>query len=72
MDNVRPEKKDAMSLRRTRPGRLCPFVSKPYDECFCSDTGSDSAEAAIRLCGGNYEICEIYRRRRWEHETGPP
>ena len=44
-------------------------MNRPFDECFCVDTGSDSIEAAIRLCGRNFEACEIYRKRRWEQET---
>ena len=43
--------------------KLCPFVRKAYEECHCSDTGSDSAEAAIRLCGGDFEKCEVYRKK---------
>jgi len=63
----REDKGDSASLR-TRGRRLCPFVSKPFDECLCSDTRSESAEAAIRVCGGNFEACEIYMRRMRENK----
>jgi hypothetical protein len=49
--------------------KICPFVSEFNEECLCSDTRSESAEAAIRVCGGNFGACEIYKRRRWELET---
>lgn len=49
--------------------RICPFVKETCDECLCSDTRSDSAEAAIRLCGGNFETCEIYQRKWREQAT---
>ena len=63
----REDKGDSTPFR-TRGRRLCPFVNKPFDECFCSDTGSASAEAAIRVCGGNFEACEIYMRRMRENK----
>jgi hypothetical protein len=60
------EKKETSTSSRTRARFFCPFVMKPFDECHCSGTGSDNAEATIRLCGWNFESCEIYKRRRWE------
>jgi hypothetical protein len=63
------EKEEASASIRTYPRRLCPFVKEPFDECLCSGTGSDSAEATIRLCGGSFESCEIFRERRWERQV---
>jgi hypothetical protein len=60
------EDKKAGAALRTRSRRLCPFVREPCDDCLCSGTSSDSAEAAIRLCGGDFESCEIYRREKEE------
>jgi len=51
---------------QTRARSFCPFVSKPFDECHCSGTGSDGVEATIRVCGWDFESCEIYKTRRWE------
>ncbi len=61
------EKKEAASFQ-TRSMKICPFVSELNDECLCSDTRSESAEAAIRVCGGDFENCEIYKRRRREYK----
>ena len=63
------EDKEAWASLRTRSMKICPFVSEFNEECLCSDTRSESAEAAIRVCGGNFGACEIYKRRRWELET---
>jgi adenosylmethionine-8-amino-7-oxononanoate aminotransferase len=62
------EDKGGSTSALTRGRRLCPFVSKPFNECFCSDTGSASAEAAIRVCGGDFENCEIYKRMKRENK----
>lgn len=58
------EKEEASAFIRTYPRRLCPFVKEPFDDCLCSGTSSDSAEAAVRLCGGSFESCEIFKKRK--------
>jgi hypothetical protein len=57
------EKIEALALFRTGRRKFCPFVTNPFAECFCVDTGSHSVEAAIRLCGGNFEQCEIFQKK---------
>ena len=39
---------------------LCPFIQKPFDECYCTSTSSLYAEATIYFCGGHFRACEIY------------
>ena len=56
------DKKEAIKIP-SPSRRHCPFVSEPDDDCFSSGTTSQSAAAAIRLCGGNFQACEIYRRK---------
>jgi hypothetical protein len=40
--------------------RLCPFIQKPFHDCYCTSTSSLYAEATIYYCGGHYRSCEIY------------
>ena len=40
--------------------KLCPFIQKPFDDCYCTSTSSLYAEATIYFCGGHYRACEIY------------
>jgi hypothetical protein len=67
MANQQGVKKEAASFG-THSKRICPFAGEFNDECLCSDTRSESAEAAIRVCGGNFEACEIYMRRMQENK----
>ncbi|MHB8880183.1 MAG: hypothetical protein ACYC69_01595 [Thermodesulfovibrionales bacterium] len=39
---------------------VCPFVSRPFEKCYCTSTSSMVVEATIYFCGGNYKQCEIY------------
>jgi hypothetical protein len=50
-------------LEQTRSRKLCPLIEELGDECFCSDLRSQNVEAAIFYCNGNFEECEIYRRK---------
>ncbi len=43
--------------------RLCPFIQKPQDDCYCASLNSQKVEAAIYYCSENFEKCEIYRRQ---------
>ncbi len=43
-------------------GKLCPFIQKPFDDCYCTSTSSLYAEATIYFCGGHYRACEIYAK----------
>jgi len=40
----------------------CPFLRKPFEECYCSHMNSQSTEKMIKFCGGNFEECEIYKK----------
>jgi hypothetical protein len=42
--------------------KLCPFIQKPFDECYCTSTSSLYAEATIYFCGGHFRACEIYAK----------
>jgi hypothetical protein len=43
-------------------GALCPYIQKPFEQCYCTSTSSLYAEATIYYCGGNYKDCEIYAK----------
>jgi hypothetical protein len=55
---------DRGSKERTAstPGRHCPFVADPFDECFIAGINSQNIDEAIHYCGNNYKECKIYRR----------
>ncbi len=60
----RVDKKESVKIRSPSPYRSqCPFVSKPDDACFSAGTTSQSADATIRLCGGDFQACEIYKQK---------
>jgi len=63
-------KKGNKGLPRNPSRTVCPFLADPFEECLCRNMGSLSVAAVIRLCGGDFESCNIYRRRRSERETG--
>ena len=44
------------------PGRHCPFVANPFDECFVAGINSQNIDQAIHYCGNDFEECEIYRK----------
>jgi len=49
---------------------MCPFLSDPFEECLCRNMGSLNVLTVIRICGENFEVCEIFITRRPERETG--
>ncbi len=49
-------------------GKLCPFIQKPFEECYCTSTSSLYAEATIYFCGGHYRACEIYAKNVKENQ----
>ena len=53
---IRSEKWNPSALTRK-----CPFISKPFDYCYCASTTSLNVKNVILYCGGNYEACEIYK-----------
>ena len=49
---------------------MCPFLNDPFEECLCRNMGSLNVLTVIQLCGGDFEACEIYRRRGSKRGTG--
>ena len=45
---------------------MCPFLSDPFEECLCRNMGSLNVLTVIRICGENFESCEIYRNTEVE------
>jgi hypothetical protein len=41
--------------------KFCPFLSKPFDECYCVKMDSQNVERTVYFCGNNFETCEIYK-----------
>lgn len=41
--------------------KLCPFLSEPFESCYCVKLDSQDIERAITLCSFNYENCDIYK-----------
>jgi hypothetical protein len=55
---------DERALGQDNQSRLCPFVSMPFDDCYCTSTSSMVVESTINFCGGNYRQCEIYGKNK--------
>jgi hypothetical protein len=53
---------EELSLPHYSPPVLCPFVSRPFEECYCASTSSMVVESTILFCGGDFQKCEIYGR----------
>ncbi len=47
----------------TRSKRLCPFIKRPFDECYCIKLTSQDVEKAVFYCGRHFELCEIYKKK---------
>ncbi|MDA8079285.1 MAG: hypothetical protein M0Z79_10160 [Nitrospiraceae bacterium] len=43
---------------------LCPYIHKPFDDCYCASTSSLYTEATIRYCGGDFRGCSIYLKHQ--------
>jgi len=61
--------KDNKKYRKLREvvldqGGLCPLVTEYHNECYCINMTSGNVLPAIRFCMGNYEECEIYKRKK--------
>ncbi len=41
----------------------CPFSSDPFDDCYVVEMQSQNIPDAIRYCGGDFEDCDIFKRR---------
>ena len=48
-------------LKLTIDKRLCPFLSDPFDDCYCAKMSSQDIERAVYLCSKNFESCDIYQ-----------
>lgn len=53
---------EEMALPHYSPPVLCPFVGRPFEECYCASTSSMVVESTILFCGGDFKKCEIYCR----------
>jgi hypothetical protein len=42
--------------------KLCPFVKKPFNDCYCFNMTSKNIYPAIAYCSNNFSNCSIYRK----------
>ena len=49
---------------RTKAGKFCPFLKKPFDDCLCVDMNSQKTFDVLYYCRVNFEECEIYQKNR--------
>ena len=61
MKKIRISNQEMQGRIAAMPGRHCPFVSNPFEECFIANINSQSIDEAIYYCGNNFEECERYR-----------
>jgi hypothetical protein len=47
--------------RKKRGNTLCPFVEKPFDDCYVRRLSSYTIKDVVEFCGKNYDACKIYR-----------
>ncbi len=40
--------------------KLCPFIKKPFNDCYCFNLTSRTINPAIHYCSNNFDKCEIY------------
>ena len=62
------KKKGNKGLPRNPSRTVCPFLSESFEECLCRDMGSVNVMAVIRICGEDFEACEIYMKKETENE----
>jgi len=43
-------------------GLLCPYITKPFSDCYCFQISSQKIPLALTFCGGNHQQCEIFQR----------
>lgn len=53
----------------TKNNKRCPFLDTPREECYSSQMSSQTAEATLKYCGGDFQSCHIYKKYR--AELGP-
>jgi hypothetical protein len=39
---------------------FCPYLKKPFDDCYCVKMSSQDIERAIYFCTKDFKTCEIY------------
>jgi len=61
-------KDDDLSAAVNRlPGGLCPYITQPFNDCYCYRITSHMIVTALRFCGGAYRQCTIWQR----HQKAP-
>ena len=40
---------------------FCPFLEKPFDDCYCVKLSSQDIERAIYFCTKYFKACEVYK-----------
>ena len=61
-------KKGDRRLARNPVRTVCPFLRDSFEECLCRNMGSLNVLAVIHICGKDFEVCEIYRKKETENE----
>jgi len=39
----------------------CPFIKKPFNNCYCFNLTSKTISPAITYCGGKFSDCDLYK-----------
>lgn len=50
-----------MTRGRKTGDTICPFVVKPFDDCYVRELSSYTIKDVVEFCGKNYDACKIYR-----------
>ncbi len=48
----------------------CPFIHKPFGDCYCANLTSRNIESAIYFCSKYFKQCEIYIKNAQKKDRG--
>ena len=43
--------------------QVCPFVERPFEECFCYSLSSSQVRQALHFCACHFQECFIYMKK---------
>ena len=48
-------------MKTTTKRNFCPYLQKPFEECYCVKMNSQDIEKAVYFCTTDFKMCEIYK-----------
>lgn len=66
--NCLTEDEDQSTAVDTLQKGLCPYITQPFNDCYCYRITSQKILLALTHCGGNYRQCKIFQRHHKAQE----